>query len=388
VSLQQVWSYATDTRITSSPVIVNGIVYFGTWRGQVVALDSSSGDLLWRRSLGANDDWVYGGPRGVIGSIAVDGGVAYAVSGNCSAAALDARTGRQRWRTTICNVRENDDTYASPVVTQGLVLLGVGMLADRPTDRGREVALDARTGKIRWTMYPQQYVGTGTGISATPAINERAGVGYLGTGNPTPASNPPPGPDLGSDSIIAFDVGTGEALWTFGPVNPHDTHDQDFFASPNRFRVWSGGHARWLIGDANKNGTYYALDAQTGRLVWQHAVLAEPIGTAAVANGAIYVTAYADADGQGTVAALRTRDGLEMWRYDGAGMYESPAVWGSVVFVTEATGWLDALSAGTGDVLGRWHIGGYLHGRGPSVIQDKLFLATGTRLICYAFSAQ
>jgi len=248
VSLQRRWRFLADSRVTSTPTIAGGIVYAGTWKGGVVALDERDGHLLWSALLGAGPYWYYGGPRGVIGSIAVADGVAYAVSGACEAGAFDARTGRERWRTKICDTSKNDDTYASPVVVDGKVLLGIDVIVDLPTDRGREIALDARTGRLVWTLYPQLYAGTGAGISATPAVDAARGLAYIGTGNPTPMRDPPPGPDAYADSLLAVDVGSGQIEWTFGPVNPHDTHDFDFFASPNRFV--SGG--RRLVGEANK----------------------------------------------------------------------------------------------------------------------------------------
>jgi len=382
VTLQRRWTFRAASRITSTPTIAGGIVYAGTWNGRVLALDERDGHRLWSASLGAGPYWYYGGPRGVIGSIAVAGGVAYAVSGACDAAAFDARTGRQRWRVKICDTSKNDDTYASPVVADGKVLLGIDVLTDLPTDRGREIALDAQTGRIAWTLFPQRYAGTGSGISATPAIDAARGVAYIGTGNPTPMTNPPPGPDAYADSILAVGVATGDIVWTFGPVNPHDTHDYDFFGSPNRFVV----DGRYLVGEANKNGTYYAVDERTGRSVWRTQVMAELIGTPAVGGGTIYVTAYADSDAVGEIAALRASDGKIMWTRQTSGMYESPALWGSVVFATEAGGWLDAFAGGSGATLGRWRVGGPLRGRGPSIADGKLFVAANDSLIAYKLS--
>jgi len=382
VSLQRRWRFLADSRVTSTPTIAGGIVYAGTWKGGVVALDERDGHLLWRASLGAGPYWYYGGPRGVIGSIAVADGVAYAVSGACEAGAFDARTGRERWRTKICDTSKNDDTYASPVVVDGKVLLGIDVIVDLPTDRGREIALDARTGRLAWTLYPQLYAGTGAGISATPAVDAARGLAYIGTGNPTPMRDPPPGPDAYADSLLAVDVGSGQIEWTFGPVNPHDTHDFDFFASPNRFV----GGGRRLVGEANKNGTYYALDERTGREVWRTAVMPEIIGTPAVKGDTVYVTAYADSAAIGGIAALRASDGRVMWMRERSGMYESPTPWGNVVFATEVGGWLDAFAGGTGMLLGRWNVGGPLRGRGPSIADGKLFIAARDSLIAFELS--
>src|SRR5215472_5634543 len=162
------WQYRADSTVTSTPTESNGIIYFGTWLGDVVAVSAADGHALWKAHLHANPDETYGQPRGVLGSVSIVDDTAYAASGGCEAAAYDAMTGRQKWRRSICDNGRHDDVYSSPVVADGLVLIGIDMLADSPTDRGREIALDARTGEKRWSIEPALYKGTGTGISATP----------------------------------------------------------------------------------------------------------------------------------------------------------------------------------------------------------------------------
>ncbi|MGP6157942.1 MAG: DUF4127 family protein, partial [Vulcanimicrobiaceae bacterium] len=272
VDLQPLWYYRADSRITSSPTVAGGTVFAGTWNGGVLALGAQSGSLLWSAALGANSDMLYGGPRGVIGAVAVDDGVAYAVSGSCTAGAFAAGDGRERWRRQICTTAKNDDTYASPAVTANEVLLGIDVLADRPTDRGYELALDKRTGTVLWTFHPQRYAGTGAGISATPAVDPSLGMAFVGTGNPTPLGKPLPGPDAYSESICALDLRDGRLAWAFGPIHPHDTRDEDLFSSPNIFTVDAGGRTRRLVGEAGKDGVYYAVDERTGQLDWERAV--------------------------------------------------------------------------------------------------------------------
>jgi len=389
IRLRPSWTFTADSRITSAATVVDGMAYVGAFSGAVYALDERTGRPIWHHDLGNNPAGIraYGGPRGVLGSIAVRDGVAYADSGSCVAAAFDARSGRQLWRRSICNTQLLDDTYATPVVAGGLVLIGISMIDDKPDDRGREIALDAKTGALKWTLYPQRYSGTGAGITTTPAVDEQTGIGYLGTGNPTPVTSPPPGPDPGSDSMIAFRVATGHVLWTYGPVNPHDSYDLDFFASPNRFSIRDGDSARWLIGEPNKNGIYYALDARTGSVVWHTEVepLSHwplPMGTPAVGDGEIVVPVYVN-DDTGFLVALRVADGAVIWRRNAGGMYEAPALFGDIIFVTEALGWLDAFRAEDGTSLGRWQVGGWLTGRGPSVADGRLFVATSQYLKVY-----
>jgi polyvinyl alcohol dehydrogenase (cytochrome) len=380
------WSYKADSRMTSTPAIAGGLVYAGTWNGDVLALDARSGKLIWKAHLGANSDEVYGGFRGVIGTIAVQNGVAYAASGNCTLAAYRATSGERLWLTKICDNTRNDDVYASPVVVDGFVLIGTDVLVDRPTSRGREIALDARTGKIRWAIELARYQGTGTGISATPAVEPASRIVYLGTGNPTPTRNPPPGPDPGSESIVALNLANGSLRWSYGPVHPHDTNDNDFFASPNRFAVTVAGRRRWVIGEGNKDGTYYTVDAQSGNFLWRRTLGTESsatlIGTSAVASGTIYVPLY---DGNsGSLTALRTSDGTVLWQASTGGEYEAPVVWGPAVFTTESTGWLDEFAAGTGKLLSRRQLCGRAMGRGPSVSGNGIYVAAGNCLSYFA----
>ena len=359
-------------------------MYVGTWAGSVLALDAATGRLRWSNELGANPDETYGETRGVISSIAVANGVAYAASGSCRAGAFDAQTGRTLWERTICSVARNDDTYATPVVLRGVVMFGISILDDRPTDRGRIVALDARTGALRWQLFPQRYLGTGTGISATPIVDAN-GIGYVGTGNPTPRSSPPAGPDPYSESILAFDVDTGQIRWAFGPVHPHDTHDRDLFASPNEFLIGGGARSRAIVGEGGKDATYYAVYANDGHLIWKTSVdpqdpFAQIIGTAACGDGRIFVPVYAS---HGALVALSQSDGHVLWRRQLPGIYEGPALAGGVVFVTAVDGALFAFDAVNGRLLRTLHVGGRFYGRGPSVFGTRLYVASAQSVHVY-----
>jgi outer membrane protein assembly factor BamB len=64
-----------------------GVVYVGTYAGDVVALDSSSGDIVWSVSLGSA---IYASP-------AVDGSAVYINGIDGSLHALDRETGEARW---------------------------------------------------------------------------------------------------------------------------------------------------------------------------------------------------------------------------------------------------------------------------------------------------
>ncbi|HEX8806604.1 MAG TPA: PQQ-binding-like beta-propeller repeat protein, partial [Candidatus Aquilonibacter sp.] len=227
------------------------------------------------------------------------------------------------------------------------------------------------------------YHGTGTGISATAVTDASRDVGYVGTGNPTPISSPPPGPDAYSESILAFNLRTGAIVWAFGPVHPHDLHDNDLFASPMRIKAGT----REMIGEGGKDGVYYAVDARGGKLIWRTVVdpgdpYAELIGNAAYGGGRIFVPVFAGA--HGALVALRARDGAIAWSTKLGGVYEAPALWQNVVFDVDVNGTLAAFDAASGRRLLTIHLRGHTYGRGPRVDGSTLYVAAGSTLTSYA----
>jgi len=154
-----------------------------------------------------------------------------------SVLSIDARNGRELWRRRICAIARNDDTYASPVVAGGVVLFGIDVLGDRPTDRDALITLDAGTGVPRLAVRSCRLRRHRLGDLRNRRVDLLRGTVLVGTGNPTPRGTPPPSPDPSSESIVALDLRGGAVRWAFGPVRPHDPLDRDFFSSPNRFRT-------------------------------------------------------------------------------------------------------------------------------------------------------
>jgi len=388
LALRALWTFDAGAHVWATPAASNGRVYVGTAMGDLYALDERTGQKIWEAALGANPNAFYGYPRGIVGGIATQYDVVYAASGSCVAAGFDAYTGHEIWRARVCSIARYDDVYAAPVIVDGLMLIGINMIDDKPTDRGREIALDAASGKMHWIFHPQRYDGTGTGISTRPAVDAVAGLAFIGTGNPTPMNDPPPGRDPGSDSIIAFDPKTGVERWSFGPVHPHDAQDLDMFASPNLFTV----NGRDVVGDINKDGTYYALDALTGRLIWKTSIpfsgYVVAVGTPAQGDGMLFVPLYGPTGitplhARGALVALEQSSGRERWRYRGDGMYEAPVFAGGIVYVTETNGRLVALDARSGKLLARIHVGGTLIGHGAAIDGNVIFVAHNTEVTAY-----
>jgi len=248
----------------STPLVLGSRVYVQDLDSNVYALDLATGRLLWRARFGQID----GGPNG----LAAGYGRIY---GNTDRAAfaLDADTGKLLWVRRLAR-RPSSAVDVAPVVANGLVYTSsVGL---PPGGKGVLYALDAATGRPRWRFrtilgdwaVPKEAAGGGMWW---PVSVDGRGRVYAGNSNPYPwgGTRRHPngaayrGPALYTDSLLVLEGRSGKLAW-YDQVIPHDVRDYDFAASPII--------ARNAVFGAGKGGIVYAWDRRTGRRLWQTAV--------------------------------------------------------------------------------------------------------------------
>jgi polyvinyl alcohol dehydrogenase (cytochrome) len=382
--LAPAWTFTSHSGgMTGTPVVAGGTVVIGSNRCVLYALDLRSGRIRWKRSLLAL------GCAYMPGSAAVDGGVVYVAFGSRSlvgpqVAALSLSSGSVLWHTPLDPSQGLADVYASPVVWNGGVYVGIsGQVAEEGETqarlRGALVSLDARTGAVRWRTYVVPPELDGGAVWSTAAIDPALGTVYVGSGN---AYHRPAAPT--TDAILALTAASGGVAGAFSAVqgdvfldfHPGNGPDADFGASPNLF---AGPDGRPLVGELAKNGVYSAVDRRTMRPVWQRRT-----GTINVA-GALSSTAY---DGRrvygqtdrGQVWALEG-DGRQAWSTHRAGKtnFSPVAVGHGVVYSIEAKGFLDARRASDAAPLARLRLGATSWG-GLSIEGRTVLATTGTDL--------
>ena len=195
--------------------------------------------------------------------------------------ALDALTGRERWR-----VRTAGDGAAAPAVVDGAVYLA--------SESGTVTVVDAVNGAPRW----QRTVAT---------TDNADGRGWLGT--PAVAG----GLVLVSDHLRvlhALDAGSGEERWRFeagGEMvgDPVVDGDTVYVAS---FDPERGG---------GEPGRLNALDTATGGVRWSHAADGVGFVTPVVGGGLVFLPGAGD-DGS-RVIALDAATGAERWSFGADG---------------------------------------------------------------------
>ena len=113
----------------AEPIVAEGMVFFGTFKGNLRALNADTGAEVWKIDLG--------GP--IHQSAAYDSGRLFAATMGGKLFAVEPKTGKQIWAFTPA---QRGGFAASPAIYQGVVYIG-----DRAGDC---YAVDIATGKEKW----------------------------------------------------------------------------------------------------------------------------------------------------------------------------------------------------------------------------------------------
>lgn len=197
----------------SSPLVVNGVLYFGAWDRLVYALDAASGEKLWSFETGDQ----------VKSALAFRNGTVYTGSYDGRMYALDAETGELRWANSgRTGIFSSGRFYSTPAVAYGRVYVG--------NVDGRVYAFGADSGDVIWSRT------TGGFVYSSPAVAEE--TVYVGSYD---------------GNLYAFDAVTGDTRWAFAAGG-------SISGSPT---VMGG-----LVYFSTLESETYAVDASTGKLVW------------------------------------------------------------------------------------------------------------------------
>ncbi len=148
--LVQDWTAAIGYQNFSSPVVVNGVVYIGSYDHKLYAFDAKSGATLWTASTG----------NIIQSSPAFADGIIYVGSWDGKFYAFDAKSGATLWTASTGGLIQT-----SPVVANGVVYVG--------SYYGKLYAFNAKSGATLWTT------GIGGSISSSAAVAD--GIVYVGS---------------------------------------------------------------------------------------------------------------------------------------------------------------------------------------------------------------
>lgn len=323
--------------VSATPAVDGEYVYFPDWSGNLFKADRRTGAVIWKHQIseytGIPGDFSRATPA-IYNDLLIFGTQSGQLP-NPSAAhvvAVNRSTGNALW------VTQADDNFAS-IVTQSAsvfdnrVYVGVASYEEVLAAfipgyqccqfRGSMMSLNAGTGQILWKTYmaPQGYSGNAV-WGSSPVVDTKRGSIYIGTGNNysvpadvlacVGATNDPDeqraclSPDDHYDAIVALDWKTGQVKWSTAAI-PFDAWtvgcldlglpeqncpepqgpDFDFGQAPILFKAGQGSNRQELLGIGQKSGQFWALNPDTGSVVWTTQV--SPGG---VIGGMIWGSAY------------------------------------------------------------------------------------------------
>ena len=201
--------------------------------------------------------------------------------------ALDAKTGKELWKTAIIDYTGGSVITSPPTIVKNLVITGYG--GGEYGVRGSIVALDQKTGKEVWRTQTVPQPGepggdTWKGDSGKyggavawhiGSYDPKLNLVYYGTSNPSPWSASVRGNDssdigkfsnLYSASVLALNADTGKITWHY-QFTPHDAWDYDGVNELVFADLPVEGKKTPVIMQANRNGFFYVIDRASGKLI-------------------------------------------------------------------------------------------------------------------------
>ncbi len=227
LQLAWVWAVPDESRYRTAPVARDGVLFITTAGGMVQALDGRDGTLLWEyRRKGVN-----AGER--VQSVALWEDLVIGTTPDAAVVALDARTGRVRWETQVADPELGYSNTAGPVIADGKVISGIAGCTRLVESSCFITALDAATGEELWRTYTIARPGEPGGDTWGGLPLELRGGGDVWNGG-------------------SWDPDLGLVYWGVAQAKP--------------WMAWSRGLT--VADSALYTSSTLALDVETGRIEW------------------------------------------------------------------------------------------------------------------------
>jgi outer membrane protein assembly factor BamB len=314
------------------PAVEGDSIYAADVEGLVMALDRTTGKVLWKEDLELPVSGAVGAGYGLVLVGTLKGEII----------ALDASSGEEKWRAKV-----SSEVLAAPAINGDIVLV--------QTQDDRLIALDADTGSQRWIF------------ENTPAV-----LTLRGTGSPV-LTNSLAIAGLSSGKVIALDTQRGIPVWEQRVAIPQGRSELERVVDIDGGLLLSGGNL-YVV---SYQGRVAALDMESGRVLWQR----EASSSVGVAQGFgnVYVSLA-----NGTVEGIDERSSSALWSNDALARRQlsAPEVFSSYIAVGDLEGYLHLISQVDGRFVGRARIDSDGLRARPLVVGDWLYaFGNGGKLV-------
>jgi outer membrane protein assembly factor BamB len=313
-------------RLGLGPAIDNGLVFAASHKGELVAVSLESGKHVWLKKLKMP---LSAGPAASYGMVVVG-------SSKGAIVALEGATGKELWRGHV-----NSELLSAPAISENVVVF-------RSVD-GRLHGFNAQTGKEQWSV-EQQVPRLSLRGTATPIIAKDVAISGFDNGK-----------------VMAVSLVNGDTVWDTALASPHGRTELD--------RLVDIDSAVHVVGEnvfaAGYQGRTAMIALDSGQIWWSHE-MSSYRGLAADDEN-IYVT-----ESDGTVVAMRQRDGSEVWRNDKVKRraVSAPVVTSSAVAIADFQGYVHYLDKSNGTLVARVKVAKQRVSSAPAAYQDTVVVLT------------
>ena len=317
------------------------VVYAGNERGDVIAVDASTGNSLWSTNVGLNDS------LRATPAVSSDGSVWVGTHYNPTIYKLNGATGAVECSSKTAFGIDGSLAIATP--PGGVESVYYDTVDGAPIS-GPTVALRANDCSTLFSF--SNYLGVGGGwVTPAYAVDaKQEPMVYVGTANP-------------DDTMYAIDGVTGNLVWDYN-TNADPNLDYDIGSAATVSPPGNNGFSDGVLYFNSKLGYVWAVDLTTGTLIWQTNLFPQ--------GGQIDIRSGAALDGntlvvgsQNGVTALNATTGAILWHYTTPlEVVSSPAIAGSsgneVVAFGDIDGTFRVIRLSDGSPLYTHQTGGYI----------------------------
>jgi len=279
--LKPVWSLSTGAinGHEAAPIVHDGVMFVATPGSQVIAIEAATGTVLWRyrRPLAPTVINRHPTTRGV----GLLGDKVFLAASDAVLMALDVRTGRTVWTTTVADNKAGHYMSLAPLVANGKVLVGTsggelgirGFIAAFDPDTGKElwrtytVPAPGEPGSDTWPSGGEQWKTGGGSVWVAGNFDPETGLAYWGTGNGGPwMGDQRPGDNLYTSSTVALDATTGQIKGHF-QYQQNESWDWDEVSPPILVDFQRNGRTiKGLINVARDGYLWFLERTTTGKI--------------------------------------------------------------------------------------------------------------------------
>jgi outer membrane protein assembly factor BamB len=284
---ETLWIFQTEDSVFSSPAIVDGVVYIGSYDGKFYAIDAYTGIEIWN----------YFVDQTITSSPAVEGEFVYFLAEDGIFYALNISDGSLEWS---YDLGDGSWDWSSPAVHNGYVFVGSSL--------GYVYKFDALDGAFQWNTY--------VGGSPNSHITIFNGKVYSGTHNF----------DGNDPTLVALDEATGAIIWEYNYTE--DFPDSAGMINHNGVTIADGdgdGYLNVYFGVyvwGAYNPQAICLNETDGSLMWATDIGGSSTSTPAFHNGVIFI-----GSDDYKLYALDAADGSFLWSFTTGGyVWSAPAV--------------------------------------------------------------